>query len=248
MVMGEEQTQRLMELLGKLAVRDAGEPVPMTMETMLSAASNFGGQEHNDAKTLTHMGWIRPKHSFVDVSNSWSGEGIYAFDLTDDGRAALAGWEERQLVNVADESDVSERVVGRRPLVMMIHGSSDGRVPQVVDTIRMWCFENGLDAYKAADLPNVGRFVNDKIDDIIDGADYYIVVLTADEQLTTGALRPRPNTLAEMGRVLDRDRSKVCVLVESGVDIPSDYAGHIREPLDRWKSVLTRELRAVGLM
>ena len=46
---------------------------------------------------------------------------------------------------------------------------------------------------EAADLPNSGRFVNDKVNSTINEADYYIVVLTADEELITGAFRPRPN-------------------------------------------------------
>ena len=145
------------------------------------------------------MGWIRPRAQYghVDVRNTRFSEGIFAFDLTDDGRAVLEEWlsEEDQ----EEDGDDEER---ERPLVMMIQGSKDGQVPRVVDDIQLWCFEQGVDASKAADLPNAGRFVNDKVNSTIEDADYYVVVLTADEELTTGEFRPRPNAMIEMGRVL----------------------------------------------
>ena len=206
MVMGEEQTRRLMELLGKLVARDAGTPQP-DMETKLFSMPEFNGQEHNDAKTLYSLGWIRSLRFGGDVMNSWSGEGIYAFDLTEDGKAAIANWELGQVAN-ADAASVGEEFVQRsRPLVMMVHGSKDGQVPPIIEEIRLWCFERGLDAFKAADLPNAGQFVNVKVSNTIDSADYYVVVLTADEELASGKFHARQNTMMEMGRVLDRNPS-----------------------------------------
>ena len=165
-------------------------------------------------------------------------------DLTH-GRTALDAWNS----SVANEAEPSGNQIRQsRPMIMVIHGSSEGRVPQVVEDIRLWCFEHGVDAYKAADLPNSGRFVNDKVSSTINEADYYIVVLTADEELTTGAFRPRPNAMIEMGRVLDRDPKLVCVLKEDKVEMPSDYSSLITEPLANWRSILQRELGEVGLL
>ena len=209
MSMGKEQERRLMELIAKLAAREAGESVPDPVNSMLRMP-DFGGQEHTDAKTLIYLGWIRSRRGFMDVATSWSAEGIYAFDLTDDGRAALEAWNSS--VNAEPDPSGNEQEVRTRALVMVIHGSKDGQVPRVVEDIRLWCFENGMDAYKAADLPNSGRFVNDKVDSTINSADYYVVILTADEELTTGAFRPRPNAMIEMGRVLAMNPSLVCVL------------------------------------
>ena len=47
------------------------------------------------------MGWIRSRRGFGDVTNSWSAEGIYAFDLTEDGKAALDAWN----LSAGDEAD-----------------------------------------------------------------------------------------------------------------------------------------------
>ena len=244
MSMGKEQERRLMELLGKLAAREAGESIPDLM-TLMSRTLDFNGQEHTDAITLSYMGWIRSSRGFSDVTNTWSSEGIYAFDLTEDGRTALDAWNS----SVANEAEPSGNQIRQsRPMIMVIHGSSEGRVPQVVEDIRIWCFEHGVDAYKAADLPNSGRFVNDKVSSTISEADYYIVVLTADEELTTGVFRPRPNAMIEMGRVLDRDPKLVCVLKEDKVEMPSDYSSLITEPLANWRSILQRELGEVGLL
>ena len=245
MSMGKEQERRLMELLSKLAARGAGEPVPNLLGSM-PRMPDFGGQEHTDTKTLVHMGWIRSRRGFTDVTNSWSAEGIFAFDLTDDGRAALEAWSSSANTEVGHSED--GQIMRTRPRVMVIHGSSDGQVPRVVEDIRLWCFENGMDAYKAADLPNSGRFVNDKVDSTINEADYYIVVLTADEELVTGEFRPRPNAIAEMGRVIAAHQNLVCVLKDDKVEILSDYRGLVTEPLVNWQAVLQRELREAGLL
>ena len=245
MLMGKEQERRLMNLLSKLAVREAEEPIPDLTELMFRTL-DFNGQEHTDAITLTHMGWIRSRRGFRDVTNTWSAEGIYAFDLTEDGKAALDAWNS----SVGDEADprANDQKGRSRPMIMVIHGSMEGRVPQVVEDIRLWCFEHGVDAYKSADLPNSGRFVNDKVNSTINEADYYIVVLTADEELTTGVFRPRPNAMIEMGRVLDRDPKLVCVLKDDQVEMPSDYFSLVTESLDNWQAVLQRELGEVGLL
>ena len=249
MTISGEQKQRLLGHLRKLAARDAGAPTP-DISDMMSAGFLFNSQDQTDAVTLVNMGWIKSRHFGHNPANSWSSEGIYAFDLTDDGRAMLSEWEQAATAASEAQSNESETGIatGERPSVMMIHGSKGGVVPSIVDSIRLWCFERDLPAYKAADTPNAGRFVYQKVDDVIDTADYFIIVLTADEQLTSGEYRPRPNTMIEMGRVLARDPSKVCVLVENGVDLPSDYQGLLKESLSDWERVLERELRGAGLL
>jgi len=246
MMMGKDQRQRLMGLLEKLAARDAGDITPTAdLSRLTTGVLGLGGQEHTDAVTLTQMGWVRPRHGIVgNVANSWSAEGIFAFNLTDDGKAALEEWQSSANSNGKNEGQEPDK----QPLVMMIHGSQNGKVPSIVDEIRLWCFDNGINAYKAADLPNAGRFTYAKVDDIINRANYYIVVLTPDEELTTGEFRPRPNTVIEMCRVFAKDPSLVCVLKDNKVDMPTDYSGLLVESLDNWQIVLLRELKGVGLL
>ena len=251
MMMGYEQKKRLMALLSKLDARDSGDPSAVDeRERRITSFKmpEFGGQEHNDAKTLEFMGWIRSRHFGTDLNNTWFGEGIYALELTEDGKAVLEIW---RASNNSNRESVETQSVPRqqsRPQVMLIHGSRDGQVPPMVDKIRLWCFDHGLDARKAADHPNAGRFVYDKVDAVINESDYYIVVLTADEELKTGAFRPRPNAMIEMGRLLAANPGRVCVLKEEKVEMPSDYTGLVTEPLDKWESVLVRELKNAGLL
>ena len=251
MTMGHEQEQRLMTLLSKLEGGDSGAPsIEEERERGIRAFQmpEFGGQEHNDAKTLDFMGWIHSPRFGTNLSNSWSSEGIYDFNITEDGKAALEAW---RASNSSNEESVEIQIAPSqqsRPKVMLVHGSQNGQVPQIVDKIRLWCFDHDLDAYKAADRPNSGRFVYEKVDDVINESDYYVVVLTADEELTTGVFRPRPNTMIEMGRLLATNSTRVCVLKEQGVEMPSDYTGLVIEALDDWESVLERELRNASLL
>ena len=251
MIMGDEQIKRLMALLSKLDAQDSGDSsVVDERERRIKSLKmpEFGGQEHNDAKTLQHMGWIRSERFGTDLNNTWFGEGIYALDLTEDGKAALEAW---RISNSSNKESSESQSAPRQqfgPRVMLVHGSQGGQVPQIVDKIRLWCFDHGLDARTAADHPNAGRFINEKVDAVIYESDYYIVVLTADEELKTGIFRPRPNTMIEMGRLLADNPSRVCVLKEEKVEMPSDYAGFVTEPLDKWESILVRELKNAGLL
>ncbi len=247
MSMSTEQLQRLMELLGKLAENDPLVREAEISQRIRSMAFELDGPEHRDARTLFHLGWIRSRRHFgASIENSWSSEGIYAFDLTDDGRAVYEEWRSKQVVSTEDGG--RSQILGDRPLIMMIHGSTDGVVPRVVDDIRLWCYDQKLDARKAADYPNLGRAVREKVDGVTGEADYYIVVLTADEELARGGFRPRENAIVEMVAVWRRDPSRVCVLKDPRIELPSDYRDIITEQLDNWQSILHRELRAAGLL
>ena len=249
-----QQRQRLMTLLSKLAALESNDPGALEeRDSRISPSKmlempDFGSQEHRDTQTLLTRGWVRSRRFVTDLSNRWSREGIYAYHLTEDGKAALEDWRASNSSSKESVEPPSAQRQQSRPRVMVIHGSQDGRVPQIVDKIRLWCYEQGLDALKAADHPNSGRFINEKVDDVIKESDYYIVVLTADEELKNGTFRPRPNALIEMGIVLKTNRRRVCVLKEPKVEMPSDYAGFVTGLLDQWESVLARELKNADLL
>ena len=250
-MMGREQQERLIALLRKLEDRDAGDA--NAIEEQNQRMWQFGmseerQQEQTDVLLLLHMGWIESKSYGTNWHQTWSTQGIYGYELSEDGESVLDLWDESN--NDVDELDEPQRTPHdrERPLVMLVHGSSDGVVPPIVDTIRLWCFEQGMDAYKAADHPNYGRFVHTKVDDVIEDSDYYVVVLTPDEELKSGIFRSRPNPMIEMGRLLALDASRVCVLKHEKVEMPSDYAGLVTEPLNDWKSVLMREMKKAGLL
>ena len=164
--MGHDQLERLMILLRKLEARDSGDPAAIEERNHRVTSfdmPDFNGQEHNDAKTLVSMGWIiNPQPFGTNIANSWSSEGIYAFNLTEDGKAALETWRQSSAgiqETVATQTNARQDT---RPQVMVIHGSRNGKIPPIVDEIRLWCYDQGLDARKAIDHPDSGRFIHEE--------------------------------------------------------------------------------------
>ncbi len=85
---------------------------------------------------------------------------------------------------------------------------------------------------------------------------FAVIVMTGDDRGgPTGASyetykpRARQNVLLEMGFFLGSlGRSRVCVLHEPGVEVPSDYSGVLYKPLDgAWRFELAKEIRAAGI-
>ncbi|MBX3373901.1 MAG: nucleotide-binding protein [Phycisphaeraceae bacterium] len=105
--------------------------------------------------------------------------------------------------------------------------------------------------------PNQGRTIVEKFEDYAD-VGFAIVLLTADDRggpksSDPSALqyRARQNVIFELGYFNGRlGRGRVCALYQSGVEIPSDYAGVLYVELDdrgAWRLQLAKELRAAGL-
>lgn len=103
--------------------------------------------------------------------------------------------------------------------------------------------------------PNEGRTIIEKFEDF-SKVGYAVVLMTADDvggragtAQTLG--RARQNVIFELGYFIAKlGRSRVCVLHESGVEIPSDFAGVLYVALDKegmWKWQLARELKASGI-
>ena len=85
---------------------------------------------------------------------------------------------------------------------------------------------------------------------------FAVVLLTADDEGVARMsreryLRARQNVVFELGMFIGRlGRSKVAVLYEHGVELPSDVNGILYTPLDSagaWKLSLARELLAAGI-
>jgi predicted nucleotide-binding protein len=104
---------------------------------------------------------------------------------------------------------------------------------------------------------DAGRTIIEKFEAHAARAVYAVVMLTADDigasKASPQQLRPRArqNVILELGYFAARlGRAKVCAVHESGVEIPSDYAGVLYVPLDSggaWKLRVAKEMKAVGL-
>jgi predicted nucleotide-binding protein len=110
-----------------------------------------------------------------------------------------------------------------------------------------------LEAVILSEQANQGRTSIEKIAAHGD-VGFAVVLLTPDDvgSKTSEALRPcaRQNVLLELGYFMAHlGREHVCALAKGDLEIPTDFAGVVWEPLDgggAWKTALSRELKAAG--
>lgn len=101
---------------------------------------------------------------------------------------------------------------------------------------------------------NSGRTVVEKIEANSD-VGFAVVLLTPDDVgrangQTELENRARQNVLLELGYFIGKlGREKVCTLKKGSVEIPSDFAGVVWQPMDSnhgWQKALGNELSAAG--
>lgn len=102
---------------------------------------------------------------------------------------------------------------------------------------------------------NKGRTIIEKLEQEAANAGFAVILMTADDFGHSKAVdeekpRARQNVIMEMGYFMGKlGRSRVFILLEEGVEIPSDNDGIVYTSLDKrgyWKYELIRELRAAG--
>lgn len=98
-----------------------------------------------------------------------------------------------------------------------------------------------------------GRTIIEKVEANSD-VGFVVVLLTPDDEGNVVGKEPEPrarqNVLLELGYFIGKlGRDRVCSLKRGTVEIPSDFAGVVWEPMDAgggWKQSLARELQAAG--
>ncbi|HDZ73791.1 MAG TPA: hypothetical protein ENH55_13720 [Aurantimonas coralicida] len=139
-----------------------------------------------------------------------------------------------------------------RPLskrIFIVHGHDDG----ARETVARFLERIGFEAVILHEQANRGRTVIEKVEANSD-VSFAVVLLTPDDEgcVKGGAVEPRArqNVLLELGYFIGKlGRANVCALKKGAVEIPSDFAGVVWEPMDAaggWKSSLGRELQAAG--
>lgn len=137
--------------------------------------------------------------------------------------------------------------------VFIIHGHK----LSLKDTVARLLEKVGANPVVLVEEPSRGMTIIEKIENHSD-VGYAVVLMTGDDRggkkdtsFKDQKIRARQNVIFELGYFLSKlDRDRVCVLYESGVEIPSDYSGVIYIELDQsdgWKMKLVKELKAVGL-
>lgn len=147
----------------------------------------------------------------------------------------------------AEES--ARAAAARSRKIFIVHGHDEA----ARQTVARFIERIGFEAIILSEQANQGRTVIEKIEAHSD-VGFAVVLLTPDDVGGKGAdsLRPRArqNVLLELGYFIAKlGREHVCTLAKGDLEIPTDFAGVVWEPLDdggAWKTALARELQAAG--
>lgn len=135
--------------------------------------------------------------------------------------------------------------------VFIVHGHDN----QMKETVARLIERLGLAVIILHEQPNLGRTIIEKFEAQSE-VDYVIVLMTADDRGGTKVtdtlhMRARQNVVFELGFFVAKlGRSKVCILYEEGVEMPSDFSGILYIPIDKhgiWRFTLAKELKTAGL-
>lgn len=150
---------------------------------------------------------------------------------------------------VMNRSLTPKLVIPRSSKIFVVHGHDEG----AREAVARFLERLGFEAIILHEQANRGRTIIEKVEANGD-VGFAVVLLTPDDEgcVKGGkpAARARQNVLLELGYFIGRlGRDKVCALKKGEVDIPSDFAGVVWEPMDAgngWKQALGRELQAAG--
>jgi Predicted nucleotide-binding protein containing TIR -like domain len=136
--------------------------------------------------------------------------------------------------------------VGR---VFIVHGHDDG----LKNTAARFVQTLGLEAVILHEQSNSTETVFDKLSRISSSVDFAVVLLTADDEGRRRAgdsnllPRARQNVVLELGLFLGTvGKDRVVVVLDKGVELPSDVLGVIYLQRDRWQFPLIERLRSAG--
>ena len=239
------QQRRLLGLLDKLSRIKRGDPEAVQEEAdrhLGFGSTGFGGQEHRDIVVLFNSGHITSR-SFLggNPANRWSSEGIYAYEITNDGEEYFDAYRHM----LGGDPPQQQPMPSATAKVFIIHGTDpNGYVGQVDDACRKF----GLDPVRMMEQPNRGMVLPDKLRANTTASDFYVAVLTHDETTTDGKQRARQNAIAETLLANQNWPGRLAILREGEVEIPSNLQGLGYISLeDQWSVRLFQEFRAAGL-
>ncbi len=140
----------------------------------------------------------------------------------------------------------------RGDAVFVVHGRADGLKQTVARAVHKLTGLKPIILHEQADK---GRTIIEKFEDHANQVGFAVVLLTGDDMggLRGGdqLARARQNVVFELGYFFGKlGRSRVAVLYEPGVELPSDVNGLLYIEADAgggWQYRLGRELRAAGI-
>lgn len=151
--------------------------------------------------------------------------------------------------HVQSKGDVRLMRATNSKKIFIVHGHDEGARESVARFLERIGFEPIILHEQA----NRGRTVIEKVEAHGD-VGFAVVLLTPDDEgcAKNGKIEPRArqNVLLELGYFIGRlGRDHVCALKRGELEVPSDFAGVVWDPMDSgngWKQALARELKAAG--
>ncbi len=136
--------------------------------------------------------------------------------------------------------------------IFLVHGH-DHRVLHYAARVVQQC--TGRDVLILHEQPNGGRTLLEKFEEEAAGAAYAVVLLTGDDEgglvgAGTHTPRARQNVVFELGFFFGKlGRKRVSVLLDKGVEEPSDLNGLVYIPLAdaSWRYDLLKDVQAAGI-
>lgn len=140
-----------------------------------------------------------------------------------------------------------------QPKAFIAHGGKSG----VLDKLREFVEALGIKPIIVELFASKGMSVDDKVNKYIKDADCGIVLATkggiVDTTVKKTKQHPRLNVIDELERLRAAFPEKTILLLEKGVDLPSNVSGLTHEPfarqsMDRAFTAIARELTAFGIL
>lgn len=151
--------------------------------------------------------------------------------------------------DLAEENDNSTNLYSRDYTnVFIVHGH-DGELRNEVALLLEKQKINGI---VLSEQVNAGRTIIEKFEDNSDMCNAAIILMTADDEGKSLSesdykKRARQNVIFEAGYFMGMlGRDKVIIIVESGVEIPSDLQGVVYTDKSNWRFQVLAELKSIG--
>lgn len=152
----------------------------------------------------------------------------------------------KELVEESDSNEIQSQE--NYSNVFIVHGH-DGELKNEVALLLEKQRINGI---VLSEQVNSGRTIIEKFEDNSDKCGAAIILMTADDEGKSKtdvelSKRARQNVIFEAGYFMGmRGRDKVIIIVESGVEIPSDLQGVVYTDKANWKFQVLAELKSIG--
>lgn len=135
--------------------------------------------------------------------------------------------------------------------IFLVHGHDENAALRVQRDVRRI---TGVEPTILADQPSGGRTVIEKFEVHAAGSRYAIVMMTPDDEMAhqdsegKSVMRARQNVLLELGYFIGKLGRERVVVLQEGVEWPSDIAGvvYINMAGVNWMEELRKELRLAG--